>query len=139
MWTLKLTILPVKTQNGDTNILHATPYFDSRAVGQLKIDFLDRSTRLRICVPSLTTSYTPYCITFPSSLPLNKLAKIQIRRRPALHGTDYIIHTNGVQQYKFNDPTPNTADDVNMYLSDPFMAPANAVLEAYQLNNGTNL
>ncbi|XP_066925449.1 uncharacterized protein [Clytia hemisphaerica] len=136
MWTLKLAIIPVKTQNGDTSILHATPYFDSRTVGELKIDFLDKTTRLRICVPSLSTSYTPYCITFPRSLPLSKLAKIQIRRRPAVSGTDYIIHLNGEQKYKFNDPTPNKVDDVNMYLSDPFMAPANAVLEAYQFNNG---
>ena len=139
MWSLTMTIIPRGTKTGDVNILHATPFFDSGLTGDLKVDFIDRSTRLRICVPSMRTgSKTPFCFRFFRPARVNRAITLTIRRQPSLSGTDFIIDVRGSQRFvtRFNDPTPNSSKDLNVYVTDPWMESANAVLNSYQLYTG---
>lgn len=139
MWSLTMTIIPRGTKTDDVSILHVTPFFDSGRVGDLKIDFTDGTTRLRICGPSLRSGTTePFCFRFFRPAALNQPLTLKIRRRPSIVGTNFIIDVSGSQRFvtKFNDATPNSSNDVNVYASDPWMGPANADLNAYQLNTG---
>ncbi|XP_066915347.1 uncharacterized protein [Clytia hemisphaerica] len=139
MWSLTMTIIPRGTKTGDVSILHVTPFFDSGKVGDLKIDFTDGTTRLRICGPSLLSGATePFCFRFFRPAALNQPLTLKIRRRPSLVGTNFIIDVSGSQRFvtKFTDATPNSSNDVNVYASDPWMGPANADLNVYQLNTG---
>uniref|UniRef100_A0A7M5WVK5 Chitin-binding type-2 domain-containing protein n=2 Tax=Clytia hemisphaerica TaxID=252671 RepID=A0A7M5WVK5_9CNID len=137
VWTLKMTIRPISTTQGDTNILHATPYFDSHINGFLKIDLMNGTTKPRICVPSIRTdSASPHCFRFFRSLTLNQPITLEISRKRATSiGTDLTINVSGSQRFsvKFNDKNPpQYAQDVNMYLSDYWMPASNVVLEAYE-------
>ena len=132
-WTLKLSIIPRGTKIGDTNILHATRYFDSHVKGIMKIDFMDGTTRLRICSPA-STLRSSNCKFF-QSLKINKLATITIQRRPATNGGYNLVITVTGSQYfviRFNDLVSQDLVDVNVYVSDYWMPPANAELEAYE-------
>ena len=131
-----MTIIPRGTKTGDVSILHATPFFDSGRVGDLKIDFIDGTTLLRICAPSMRLGFTdPFCFRFFRPAALNQRLTLKIRRQSLLTGTNFIIDVSGSQRFvlPFFDATPNSSNDVNVYASDPWMEPANADLIAYQL------
>ncbi|XP_066915330.1 uncharacterized protein [Clytia hemisphaerica] len=128
-WDLTLSFTPLGAKTGDTNILHATRYFDSHVQGVLKIDFMDGTTRLRICSPSITFG-SSNCVRFFRPFEVNKLVTINIQR----NRNSFIITVREPQYFviRFNDPASRLMDDVNVYVSDYWMPSANAVLEAYQ-------
>ena len=133
-WTLKLSIILRGTNVADTNILHATRYFDSHVKGFLKIDFMAGTTRLRICSPAIALGRSN-CVRFFQPFGIGKMVTITLQRtRSPNGGYDLVITADRPFPFKmkFNDPVSRELDDVNVYVSDYWMTAANAELEAYE-------
>ena len=118
------------TQKADSNILHAVPNFGEALNGELKIDLIGGTTRLRICSPYIHLR-SGNCFWLYRPLEINKLATIKIQRRPGLHWHDFIIEASGSQRFVTTLRSYGTreSDNVNVYTSDPWMPSANVVME----------
>uniref|UniRef100_A0A7M5WVJ8 Chitin-binding type-2 domain-containing protein n=1 Tax=Clytia hemisphaerica TaxID=252671 RepID=A0A7M5WVJ8_9CNID len=136
-WTLQITLLPLGIRDSDSNILHVTQYLNSAREGLLKLDFMDGTSHLRICSPSITSKSSNGCIILFRPLEINKLVTITIQRRQTTKGGyDLVITLTGSQFFsiRFNDAVSRVLEDVNVYVSDSWMPSANAVLDAYQFS-----
>ena len=138
---MRFVIQPYSVSNTDTNVLHATSdtsgtFSDVQA---LKIDFVGGTTKLRICYPPFDKSPTPYCITSPVELPLRKFTTVELQRRPGLFDSKLIVKVNGAQVFSIGDPLPKSSQNINVYMSNPVMTPASAIMEEYQFFTGMTM
>ena len=136
MWSMKFKILPYIINDKDTNLIHATTSNNFADNGVVKIDFVGKTSKLRVCYPPFGKGLPPYCITSPVQLPLGRMTTIQLQRRPGTFDSQLIVKANGIQVFSVGDPLPKEAESVNVYMSNPVMTPASAIMEEYQFFTG---
>ena len=133
---MKFKVLPYSFVDDDTNLIHATPSNNFSDIGALKVNFVGKTSKLQVCYPSFGKGLSPYCITSPVQLPLNRMTTVELQRVPGLFDSQLIVKANGVKVFSIGDPLPKAFDNVNVYMSNPVMKQASAIMEEYQFFTG---
>ena len=130
-WRVWVEIMPLGTQKGWSNILHATIGGNLRRYGDRTpgIWFRPGSTKLHICSP--VNGNKNFCFDTRRSLPLNKYTKVAVMQTQVGNSSNYMyrVFINNKLVYKVLNKKAGVFRNVKYFVGDPWHAAANAKIK----------